>query len=73
MVFPQDQQEKIISLLKKDASRRVYQREYMHRYREQLREKGLKQKQYPKEIDKEKHKIYYKRKTTIEDIKFLFE
>ena len=68
-----DARAKKIELLQKDTKRRIYQREYMQKYRQQMKEKGIKQKQYyKKQENKDRCKEYYKRRTAITDVKGLF-
>ena len=66
--------EKVIHLLKKDAERRYYIRNYMREYREKLAKRGIKQKQYNKDYDNTIpcNQSYYK-KSAIEAIKYLFK
>ena len=74
MTFSQEQQDKIITLLKNDASRRVYIRDYMKEYRKKKKEEtGKGQKQYYKKDDAKRiSKDYYTRKTALNFIKYLF-
>ena len=66
--------ERIIKLLKKDAERRNYIRDYMKEYRQKKKaETGKGQKQYyTKEDIRTIQRASYKLKTTINDIKYLF-
>ena len=74
MTFSQEQQDKIIKLLKNDATRRVYIKDYMKEYRKKKKaETGVSQKQYCTGDDmKSISKNYYSRKTALNCIKFLF-
>ena len=74
MTFSQEQQEKVVRLLRKDASRRVYIRDYMKEYRRKKKEEtGKGQKQYYTYEDiKTRQRALYKLKTTLNDIRFLF-
>ncbi len=61
-------QSRIVKLLKSDANRRLYMKEYMAQYRT-----TNKQKDYNKPEIKRMHaKDQYYRKTVLNDIKFLF-
>ena len=66
--------EKIIRLLKKDAEQKKYIRDYMREYRRKKKEEtGIGQKQYYDLDDiKRRKREYYKIRTTLNDIKFLF-
>ena len=67
--------ERIVRLLKKDAVRRKYIKEYMKEYRAKKKvETGTGQKQYytPDDI-KSRQRASYKLKTVLNDIKFLFK
>ena len=44
MGFSEEQQRRAIELLRKDASKRKQNREYMKEYRQKLRDQGIKQK-----------------------------
>ena len=74
MTFSQEQNEKIIKLLRNDATRRVYIKDYMKEYRKKKKaETGVSQKQYCTGDDmKIISKNYYTRKTALNCIKFLF-
>ena len=74
MTITTEHKERVLLLLKKDADRRAYQREYMKLYREKQAEKGIKQKQYNKDYDTHTYcyKSYHK-KTVLEGIRFLFK
>ena len=74
MTFSYNQQDKIIKLLRNDATRRVYIRDYMKEYRRKKKEEtGVGQKQYYNEDDlKRVQSKYYKLKTVLNDIRFLF-
>jgi len=74
MTFSQEQQDKIIKLLKNDATRRVYIKDYMKEYRKKKNsETAVSQKQYCTGDDmKTISKNYYSRKTALNCIKFLF-
>ena len=74
MTFSQEQNEKIIKLLRNDATRRVYIKDYMKEYRKKKKEEtGVSQKQYCTSDDmKTISKNYYTRKTALNCIKFLF-
>lgn len=66
--------ERVIRLLKKDANRRNYIREYMKEYRKNKKEEtGTGQKQYHKLDDVRRlTKEYNQRKTILNFIRFLF-
>ena len=67
--------ERILRLLKKDAERRTYIRDYMKEYRAKKKaETGKGQKQYytPDAI-RTIQRASYKLKTTLNDIRFLFK
>ena len=75
MIFSETHDEKILRLLKKDSEKRKSLREYQRQYRaKQKEETGKAQKQYY-DIDdmKMRSKENYKKKTVLNDIKFLFE
>ena len=65
---------RIIRLLKNDADRRDYIRNYMKKYRENKKiETGKAQKQYYDLEDiKKRSKVRYQMKTVLNDIRFLF-
>ena len=68
-----DHNEKIVRLLKNDAERRLYMKEYMKEYRKKQIESGKKQKQYYNKDDvNTKMKEHYHRKIALNDIRFLF-
>jgi hypothetical protein len=74
MTFQEKQNERILRLLKKDAERRKYIRDYMKEYRAKKKEEtGQGQKQY---YTNDEIKIIqrraYKLKTVLNDIRFLF-
>ena len=74
MAIQDEHTERIIRLLKKDAGRRTYIREYMkeHRAKKKLAT-GKGQKQYYSNEDiKTIQRASYKLKTTLNDIRFLF-
>ena len=75
MTFSHEQEEKIVKLLRKDASRRTYIRDYMKEYRAKKKlETGVGQKQYyTHETIKTLQRASYKLKTTLNDIRFLFQ
>ena len=67
--------ERVIRLLRKDADRRKYIKQYMKEYRAKKKvETGTGQKQYytPDDI-KSRQTASYKLKTVLSDIKFLFK
>ena len=74
MTFSQEQQDRIITLLRNDASRRAYIKDYMKEYRKKKKEEtGKGQKQYYNVDDvKRRMKESYRRKTILNDLKFLF-
>ena len=75
MTILNEQKEKIISLLKNDAKRRAYIREYMKGYRQRkLTEIGISQKQYNQKTNKSilAHNYYYKN-SALTAIKYLFQ
>jgi hypothetical protein len=72
----QEQHDKrVIRLLRKDAERRKYIKEYMKEYRANKKlETGKGQKQYYKPEDlKTIQKASYKLKTVLNDVRFLFK
>lgn len=74
MTNKEQHDERVIRLLKKDAERRKYIREYMKEYRHKKKEEtGKSQKQYYKleDINRISKEKYYQ-KTALNDIKFLF-
>ena len=74
MPFIEDYNERIVRLLKKDAERRLYIKEYMRKYRKANSEKGIKQKQYyDKDVLNTKMKENYYKKIVLNDIRFLFK
>ena len=75
MTFSEEHNERVIRLLKNDAERRNYIREYMKEYRRKKKEEtGTSQKQYhTTEYLKIKAKENYYKKTALNDIKKLFE
>jgi len=71
----EEHNERIVRLLKKDAERRAYIREYMKEYRQKKKEEtGISQKQYASKDDIKirMRKIYYA-KTVLSDVKNLFQ
>ena len=74
MTFSEEHNERIIRLLKHDAERRNYIKNYMKDYRRKKKEEtGVSQKQYgKKEAIKMKAVENYHKKTALNDIKFLF-
>ena len=75
MTIQEEQSDRIVRLLRKDAERRTYIRGYMKEYRAKLKaETGIGQKQYYTSDDiKSRQRALYKIKTAINDIKFLFK
>ena len=74
MPFVKEHNERIVRLLKKDAERRLYIKEYMRNYRKNNAEKGIKQKQYYNKDDvNTKTKENYYKKIVLNDIRFLFK
>ena len=67
MPFSEEQNKKVIKLLRQDAERRVYIRDYMKEYRNKKKnETGTGQKQYCKKDDMKRiSKDYYTRKTAL--------
>ena len=66
--------ERVVRLLKNDAERRNYIREYMREYRKKQAESGKKQKQYYNKDDvNTKMKENYYKKIVLNDIRFLFK
>ena len=75
MTFADDHKERIVRLLKHDAERRNYTREYMKEYlRKKKEETGVAQKQYSNKDDtKKRAKEVYQQKTVLSDLKYLFQ
>ena len=75
MTFMDEHQERIVRLLKHDAERRNYIREYMKEYRRKKKEEtGVAQKQYTNKDDtKKRAKEIYHQKTVLNDVKYLFQ
>ena len=75
MTFSEEQQNRIIKLLRIDATRKIYIRDYMKEYRRNKKEKtGKGQKQYYEVDDvKRRMKQSYMKKTVLNDIKYLFQ
>ena len=75
MTIQDEHAERIIRLLKKDAVRRSYIKEYMKEYRAKKKlETGKGQKQYyTPEAIKSIQRASYRLKTTLNDIRFLFK
>jgi len=73
MPTSEDHNQRIIRLLKKEAEKKKYIREYMRQYRKKQAENGIKQKQYYdiEDVKKRMRENYYK-KNVVSDIKFLF-
>ena len=73
MPTSEDHNQRIIRLLKKEAEKNKYIREYMRQYRKKQAENGIKQKQYYdiEDVKKRMRENYYK-KNVVSDIKFLF-
>ena len=71
--MPASADQRIIRLLKKEAEKKKYIREYMRQYRKKQAENGIKQKQYYgiEDVKKRMRENYYK-KNVVSDIKFLF-
>ena len=74
MTIEEQHYDRVVRLLKKDAERRKYIKEYMKEYREKKKlETGKGQKQYyTYENMKCRQRASYKLKTVLNDIKFLF-
>ena len=74
MTISETHNDKIVRLLKKDAMRRKYVREYMKEYRRKKKEEtGIAQKQYYDKDDiNRRTKTNYYNKTVLNDIKYLF-
>ena len=74
MTFSEEHNERILRLLKKDADRRNYMREYQKEYRRKKKvETGESQKQYYDLEDmRRRSKEKYQQKSALCDIKFLF-
>ena len=75
MTIQDEHTDRIIRLLKKDAERRNYIRDYMKEYRAKKKsETGKGQKQYyTPEAIKSIQRASYRLKTTLNDIRFLFK
>ena len=75
MVNSEEHDDRVIRLLRNDAGRRNYIRNYMKEYRAKKKEEtGIGQKQYYTNEDiKMRKRASYKLKTVINDIKFLFK
>ena len=75
MVNSEEHDDRVIRLLRNDAERRNYIRNYMKEYRAKKKEEtGIGQKQYYTNEDiKMRKRASYKLKTVINDIKFLFK
>ena len=75
MTIHEEHDDRIVRLLRKDAERRKYIREYMKEYRMKKKEEtGKGQKQYYTNEDiKTRQRVSYKIKTAVNDIKFLFK
>ena len=74
MPIIEDHNERIVRLLKKDAERRNYIKEYMRNYRKNNAENGIKQKQYYNKDDvNTKMKENYYKKIVLNDIRYLFK
>ena len=75
MTFSEEHTVRVVRLLKKDAERRKYVKEYMQEYRAKKKlETGKGQKQYGKPDDKKRiAKEYYFKNTVINYVKYLFE
>ena len=75
MANQEEHTERIVRLLRKDANRRKYIKDYMKEYRAKKKlETGKGQKQYytPDDI-KSRQRALYKLKTVLSDIRFLFK
>ena len=75
MVNSEEHDDRVIRLLRNDAGRRNYIRNYMKEYRAKKKEEtGIGQKQYYNSDDIKKiQRSCYKIKTVLNDIKFLFK
>ena len=75
MVNSEEHDDRVIRLLRNDAERRNYIRNYMKEYRAKKKEEtGIGQKQYYTNEDiKMRKRASYKLKTVINDNKFLFK
>ena len=72
MGFSEEQQRRAIELLRKDASKRKQNREYMKEYRQKLREQGIKQKSSFSENNRANVQAFYHKNNAILAIKYLF-
>lgn len=75
MPIQEQHDERVIRLLKNDAQRRKYIKEYMKEYRAKKKlETGVGQKQYYTREDRQiRQRTSYQLKTVLNDIRFLFK